>query len=60
MPRWSPRRLIRYGDSMVRSPAECGARVARAEDDMARMLDGDGARLDSGMTQRARSDDTAA
>ncbi len=60
MPRWGLGRLNRYGDSMVRGAAECGARVARPEDDMARMLDGDGARLDSEMTQRARSDDTAA
>ena len=55
-----PGRLIRYGDSIVRSPCGCGDRVAQPEGSIARMLDGDDARLDSGMTQRARDDASAA
>ena len=60
MPRCGLGRLNRYGDSMVRGAAGCGDRVSRPEAAIALMFDGDGARLDSGMTQRARSDDTAA
>ena len=60
MPRCGSGRLNRYGDLMVRSAAGCGDRVAEPAGDIARMLGGDGARLDSGMTQRARNDVTAA
>ena len=48
MPRWCAERLIRYGDSMDRNPAGCGDLAVRAECGVARILDGDGARLQSG------------
>jgi hypothetical protein len=60
MPRWGPGRLNRYGDLMVRDPTGCGDWVAGPEDDIARMLGGDGARPDSEMTQRRRTDVIAA
>ena len=60
MPRGLPGRLDRYGDSMVRSAAGGSVRVASAVGAIARRLVGDGARLDSGMTQRMRNDITAA
>ena len=60
MPRWGPGRLIRYGDSIVRSPCGCGDRVAQPEGSIARMLDGDDASVHFRITQRARSDTFAA
>ena len=60
MPRCGPGRLDRYGESMVRSQAGCADRVARPAGDLARMLVGDSAKLDSGMTQRVRNDVTPA
>ena len=60
MPRGGPGRLNRYGDSMVRSPAGWSEWLVRAECAIVRMLDGDGARLDSGMTKPVRNDASAA
>jgi len=60
MPRWGAGRLSRYGDSMVRSLARCGDRVASAVGEIARMLVGDGARRDSALTQWTRTDVTTA
>jgi hypothetical protein len=60
MPRCRSGKLSRYGDSMVLSPAGCRNRAARPEGDIARMSGVRGAGLESWMTQRARSDVTAA
>ena len=60
MPRGGPGRLNRYGDPMVRSAAGWGEWLVRGECAIARMLDGDGARLDSGMTKPVRNDASAA
>jgi hypothetical protein len=60
MPRWGPGRLNRYGDLMVCDPTGCRDWVAGPGDDIVRMLGGDGATPDSRMTQRTRTDVTAA
>ena len=60
MPRGGPGRLNRYGDSMVRNPAGWGEWLVRAEWGIARMLDGYGASLDSGMMKPVRNDASAA
>ena len=60
MPRCGRDRLNGYGDSMVRSPAGCGDRVASPVGDIARMVVGDGVRLDSALTQWTRNDVTTA
>ena len=60
MPRGLSGRLDRYGDSIARSPGGCGDRVASPVGDIARMVVGDGARLDSALTQWTRKDVTTA
>ena len=60
MPRRGSRRLPCYGDSIVRGPAGYGDRVASPVSDIARMVLGDGARLDSALTQWTRNDVTTA